>query len=91
MENTKKKTFWQMVKYLLVSIGVTLIQLLLVTVLYVVMKDITTPLPGILEDIFSEQVMGQGHSNWGYLLPFLLSNLIANAVGYFVNKSKTFK
>ena len=65
MENTKKKTFWQMVKYLLVSIGVTLIQLLLVNVLYVVMKGITTPLPKIVGDIFSEQVLGQGHSNWG--------------------------
>ena len=27
----------------------------------------------------------------GICFPFLLSNLIANAVGYFINKKKTFK
>jgi putative flippase GtrA len=55
------------------------------------MKDWTTPLPGILGEIFTEGVMGKDHSNWGYILPFFLSNLIANTVGYFLNKHKTFK
>ena len=28
---------------------------------------------------------------WGYVLPFFLSNLIANIYGYFVNMKATFK
>ncbi len=55
------------------------------------MKGWTAPLPAFLAAIFSEQTIGVGHSNWGYILPFFLSNFIANTVGYFVNKSKTFR
>lgn len=90
-KGSKIKTLWQAVKFVFVSLIVTVIQLVLVNVLYVVLKDFKAPLPGILGNIFSETTMGLGHSNWGYVLPFLLSNLIANAVGYFVNKKKTFK
>ena len=55
------------------------------------MKGWTTPLPGILNIIFSEETMGENRSNWGYILPFFLSNLIANSVGYFLNRHRTFK
>ena len=86
-----KKTIWQVVKFVVVSCLVTIIQLGLVNLLYFLMKSWQEPLPGFLGDIFSESVMGVGHSNWGYVLPFFLSNFIANTVGYFLNKSKTFK
>ena len=89
--NSGKKTIWQIIKFVVVSLLVTIIQLALVNLLYFFMKKWTTPLPGFLGDIFSESVMGVGHSNWGYILPFFLSNFIANTVGYFLNKSKTFK
>ena len=85
------KVLWQIIKFIIVSLLVTLIQLGLVNLLYFLMKSWTTPLPGFLGDIFSETTMGKGHSTWGYILPFFLSNLIANTVGYFLNKHKTFK
>ena len=85
------KAIWQGVKFIVVSSLVTIIQLGLVNLLYFLMKDWTTPLPGVLGIIFSEESIGVGHSNYGYILPFFLSNLIANTVGYFLNKSKTFK
>lgn len=85
------KTLWQAIKFLIVSLLVTIIQLALVNLLYFLMKGWTDALPGFLSSVFSEQTMGEGHSNWGYILPFFLSNLIANTVGYFINKSKTFK
>lgn len=90
-KGNKIKLLWQIAKFLIVSLLVTFIQLALVNLLYFLMKDVVTPLPGFLGDIFTEGVMGEGHSNWGYILPFFLSNLIANTVGYFLNKHKTFK
>lgn len=90
-KGSKIKTLWQLVKFTVVSLGVSLIQLGLVNLLYFLMKNWISPLPGFLANIFSEDVMGRGHSNWGYILPFFLSNAIANTIGYFVNKSKTFR
>ncbi len=85
------KTLWQIIKFVIVSCLVTIIQLALVNLLYFLMKGWTEPLPNFLSAIFSESTIGEGHSNWGYILPFFLSNFIANTVGYFINKSKTFK
>lgn len=90
-EQGGKKTLWQIVKFIIVSSLVTLIQLGLVNLLYFLMKSWTAPLPDFLSIVFSEKTVGEGHSNWGYILPFFISNLIANTVGYFLNKSKTFK
>ena len=90
-EEKGRKTIWQIVKFVFVSLLVTLIQLALVNLLYFFMKSWNPPLPPFLSEIFSPSTVGEGHSNWGYLLPFFLSNLIANTVGYFLNKKKTFK
>ncbi|MPN60689.1 hypothetical protein SDC9_208420 [bioreactor metagenome] len=35
--------------------------------------------------------MGAGNNNWGYVLPFLLSNLLAQIIGYIINRKTTFK
>ena len=85
------KTFRQAVKFMLVSMVASAVQLLLVNVLYFAMRSWTAPLPPFLAGIFSEATMGAGHSNWGYVLPFFLSNLIANIVAYVQNKKRTFK
>ena len=90
-EQSGKKTIWQMVKFIIVSLLVTIIQLALVNLLYFLLKGWKAPLGSFLGKIFSESTVGEGHSNWGYILPFFLSNFIANTVGYFLNKSKTFK
>ena len=44
------------------------------------MKNWKEPLPGFFGGIFSEQTMEKGQSNWRYILPFFLSNFIANAL-----------
>ena len=90
-EHKAKKSLWEIIKFLLVSCLVSIIQLVLVNALYFGMQGWTAPLPEWLAGIFSEQTMGAGHSNWGYVLPFFLSNLIANVYGYFQNRATTFK
>ncbi len=90
-KGNKINLLWQIIKFTIVSLGVTIIQIVLVNLLYFLMKGYNEKLPDFLANIFTEDIMGQGHSNWGYILPFFLSNAIANTFGYFVNKSKTFR
>ena len=85
------KNLWQLFKFGFVSFIITVIQLALLYLMYYLMKGWTEPLPGILAVIFSPETVGEDHANWGYMLPFFLSNFIANTVGYFLNKSRTFK
>ena len=84
-------TLWQYVKFTAVSLLITAVQLGLVNLLYFFMKGWYSPLTGFMGEIFSESTLGEGHSSWAYLLPFFLSNLIANTLGYILNKHKTFK
>lgn len=81
----------EFVKFNLVSTLVTLVQLILVNVLLYVMKENTAPLPGFLAEIFRPEAVGEGNCTWGYVLPFFLSNAIANVLGYFINREKTFQ
>ena len=111
------KTIWQLVKFLVVSGLVTIIQLVLANVLPLIFDSVTTTLPAFLQGIFdpnvifdastaegAEQigkyvagnviengVVVSGIVTWGYLLPFFLSNLIANIYGFYQNKKTTFK
>lgn len=101
------KTIWQLVKFLVVSGLVTIIQLVLANVLPLIFDSVTTTLPSFLQGIFDpnlifdpstaeglEQISKYaptGIVTWGYLLPFFLSNLIANIYGFYQNKKTTFK
>lgn len=85
------KNLWQLFKFGFVSFIITVIQLGLLYLMYYLMKGWTEPLPGFLAVIFSPETVGEDHANWGYMLPFFLSNFIANTIGYFLNKSRTFK
>lgn len=111
------KTLWQIVKFLVVSGLVTIIQLVLANVLPLIFDGVTATLPAFLQGIFApntifdattaeglEQiakyvvggtvengVVVGGVVTWGYLLPFFLSNLIANIYGFWQNKKTTFK
>lgn len=86
-----KKTIWQFIKFILVSGIVSIIQLVLVNVLFFLMRQWKAPLPPFLAAIFSASTVGVGNDNWGYVLPFFLSNLIANIYGYFQNQKTTFR
>lgn len=101
------KTIWQIVKFLVVSGLVTIIQLVLANVLPLIFDSVTATLPAFLQGIFKPDVIFDattekgleqigkyvvgGVVTWGYLLPFFLSNLIANIYGFYQNKKTTFK
>ena len=85
-----KKSLTQFIKFNLVSASVTMLQLLLVNVFFWLMKDWKAPLPEILSGIFNDATVGAGNANWGYVLPFFLSNALANLYGFFVNRKVTF-
>lgn len=87
----EKKTLWQFIKFILVSSVAGIIQITLVNVLYWALRGWTTPLPDFLAGIFSAATVGAGNDNWGYVLPFFASNLLANIYGYIQNKKTTFK
>ncbi len=90
---------WQFVKFNVVSMSITVVQLLLANLLPLVFDSLTATLPGFLQGIFKPEVLFDGESKyvvngvvtWGYVLPFFLSNFIANIYGYFVNMKATFK
>ncbi len=111
------KTLWQILKFLVVSGLVTIIQLILANVLPLIFNSVTATLPSFLQGIFSPNVIFDasteeglkqigkyvvgytiengtiigGIVTWGYLLPFLLSNLLANIYGFFQNRKTTFR
>lgn len=101
------KTLWQIVKFLVVSLGVTIIQLVLANLLPLIFDNVTATLPGFLQHIFVPdslfdvskesgaaeyaKYVVSGVVTWGYVLPFFLSNAIANIYGYIQNKKTTFK
>lgn len=85
------KNIWQLFKFGIVSILITIFQLAILYSMYYLMKGWKDPLPRFLAKIFSPETVGENHANWGYVLPFFLSNFIANTLGYFINRSRTFK
>ena len=90
---------WQLVKFNLVSTGVTAVQLALANLLPLVFDGVTAPLPGFLRGIFDPAALFDGPTayvaagsvTWGYVLPFFLSNLLANILGYYLNMRATFR
>lgn len=95
----KDNGVWQFIKFNIVSFTITLVQLLLANILPLLFDDLTIKLPVFLQGIFDSKTLFNGDSKyvidgvvtWGYVLPFFLSNLIANIYGYFVNMKATFK
>jgi len=103
----KNKHFWQAVKFMLVSCAVGILQLLLANLLPIVFNGVKATIPPILQPFFDPNVLFNrdtargameyamyvvdGIVTWGYVLPFFLSNLLANTYGYFQNRKTTFK
>lgn len=101
------KSLWQLLKFILVSGLAGIIQLALANLLPLVFDGITTAIPGALrwafrpEQLFDRgtvqgaadyaRYVADGAVTWGYVLPFFLSNAIANVYGYFQNKKTTFR
>ena len=95
----ENSTLWQFIKFNIVSLSITLVQLLLANLLPLLFDGLTAKLPMFLRPVFDPAVLFEGPSpyvidgvvTWGYVLPFFLSNFIANIYGYFVNMKATFK
>ena len=91
-------TIWQFVKFNLVSFSITLLQLALANLLPMIFDGVTVKLPPIIRPVFQPDTLFNGPSpyvvdgvvTWGYVLPFFLSNFIANIYGYFMNMKTTF-
>ena len=90
---------WQFIKFNLVSTGITLLQLALANLLPLVFDGVTAKLPPMLRPVFRPEALFDGPSpyvvdgvvTWGYVLPFFLSNFIANICGYYMNMKTTFR
>jgi putative flippase GtrA len=90
---------WQFIKFNLVSTGITLVQLALANLLPLVFDGVTVKLPPLLRPVFRPEALFEGPSRyvvdgavtWGYVLPFFLSNFIANIYGYYMNMKTTFR
>lgn len=98
-ERWQDSAVWQFVKFNLVSASVTLVQLLLANLLPLAFDGVAKTLPGFLRPVFDPAVLFDGPSRyvvngvvtWGYVLPFFLSNFIANLYGYYMNMKTTFR
>ena len=92
-------TLWQFVKFNLVSFSITLLQLALANLLPLIFDGVTAKLPLVMRPVFRPDTLFEGPSpyvvdgvvTWGYVLPFFLSNFIANIYGYFMNMKTTFR
>ena len=92
-------TLWQFIKFNLVSFSITLLQLALANLLPLLFDGVRAKLPPVLRPVFRPETLFEGPSpyvvdgvvTWGYVLPFFLSNFIANIYGYFMNMKTTFR
>ena len=98
-EKYADSSLWQFVKFNIVSFTTSLVQLLLANLLPLLFDPLKAKLPFILRPLFDPKVLFDGPSpyvidgvvTWGYVLPFFLSNFLANIYSYFVNMKATYK
>lgn len=91
--------FWQFIKFNMVSFTTSIIQFLLANLLPLFFDSLQVKLPPFLSLLFDPKLLFNGESRyvvdgvvtWGYVLPFFLSNFLANIYSYFVNMKATFK
>ena len=98
-EKYRDSVVWQFIKFNLVALSISLLQLILANALPLFFDRLRIGLPSFLGAVFDPDIFFEGESpyvvngavTWGYILPLFLSNLIANIYGYFVNMRVTFK
>lgn len=98
-EKYGNKGWWQFVKFNIVSFSTSIIQFLLANLLPFFFDGLKAKLPVFLRGFFDPAVLFEagsryvvdGVTTWGYVLPFFLSNFLANIYSYFVNMKTTFK
>ena len=89
--SNEDKALTQFIKFLLIGAIGGIIQLTSVNGLFALLKDWKAPLPTFMKVFFNERTLGIGNANWGYVLPFFVSNLLANIYSYIHNMKGNFK
>ena len=82
-------TIWQFVKFNLTGMLIAGVQLILANVLPFVFDGFTEKLPEALRGVFDAKALFDSPSK--YVVDGVLSNLIANIFGYFLNMRSVFK
>jgi len=91
-KTTRKDTaLTQFIRFLLIGTIGAVIQLATVNGLFLLLKNWKAPLPALMSVIFTERTLGSGNANWGYVLPFFASHLLANIYSYIHNMKGNFK
>ena len=97
-EKYANNSVWQFIKFNLASFTISALQLLLANVLPLIFDGFNVKLPLFINNIFGNTVnyvdkkyVVDNVLTWGYVLPFFLSNFLANIYGYFINMRYTFK
>ena len=90
-KTTTDKTSKQFFKFLIIGAIGSIIQIASVNILFQLLKNWKAPLPQFMAGIFNEAVLGVGNDNWGYVLPFFVSNLLSNTYSYIHNMKGNFK
>ena len=97
-EKHANNSVWQFIKFNLASFTITALQLLLANILPLFFDGFNVKLPMFINNIFGNTVnyvdkkyVVDNVLTWGYVLPFFLSNILANIYGYFINMRYTFK
>ena len=90
---------WQFLKFNLVGSSVSVLQLILANILPLFFDSFNVKLPVFLRGIFSTATLSNLNDKYvidgvvtlGYVLPFFLSNFLANICGFFMNMKTIFK
>jgi hypothetical protein len=98
-EKFRDSVVWQFIKFNLMGTVIFWIQVILANLLPFVFDGLAIKLPPFLRGVFRSEVLFDGPSRyvidgvvtWGYVLPFFLSNLIANIVAYFLSMKTVFR
>lgn len=101
------KTLWQIAKFSIASGLATIIQLVLANLLPLIFDNVTATVPLFLQSIFNPDILFDastasgaealskyavgGIVTWGYVLPFFISNGVANIYAYIQNRKTTFR
>lgn len=84
------KTFWQFVKFIFVSLGACIVQVVVLAVLYNIpaIKELsTTPFKWF---VFDYPVIAGARCGLAYFISTNTANITAQIVAFFINKEKTF-
>lgn len=89
-EKTEKKTFWQLVKFTIVSLLACIVQVVSLAILYNIPAIKALSVQPFHWFVFHYDVIEGEQCGLALFIAFNVSNLLAQIVAFFVNRKKTF-